>query len=675
MLKRNKKLSVAIATIMCVVAIGGVSLYAERTVLADEAVVADETPIKVITEDGLDGYTSVKTEKYKNREDRVTWDATKVPKELNRNENYYTYYSNGFYFKVTDKIKKEVCVDGYSSSVNRESVIFPEELTVSDRDTNVSTTYKVTGVEVSYSAGNLKYMKIPGTATYLNSLSSPNMKFTQIDFGENVKFNPDGGYVCYRHKNLKRVNLPEATTAIPERQFGECYNLSALIIPKNVTSIGLSAVNFSDDGSKVANIVMLGDNLENISSTVWPKYNTTIWTQSVDVYNKISYYIYDDINYKDYYYHTGVNVKIGRPYIEGYWDYGTYTDDNTDNAEVTIYGVTFKRTGENTVKIIGHNYKLEKYYLNNKGNISIDNTILVDNNRYEVTSIDKGVFDDVNANFEVSTQQAKDMLIDSGVPESKILYNSTIWMGFDTNIDGITYERSSDNTVRVKQSYDNRENIKIPEKIFVDNKEYYVTEIRQDAFRDCINLKNISLPNTITSIKDAAFFNCSSLTNLKLPEGLSEIRNGAFQYCNGLTDVIIPGGVSAIRGSAFQGCSQLENVTLENGVNEIDPDAFRDCIKLKNIILPNTVTSIKDTAFYNCKSLTSLELPESLTEIRDGAFMFCEGLEEVTIPDSVTTIGNNAFLGVANATFKVSSENVKNLLINSGVSESQIVFE
>ena len=69
-------------------------------------------------------------------------------------------------------------------------------------------------------------------------------------------------------------------------------------------------------------------------------------------------------------------------------------------------------------------------------------------------------------------------------------------------------------------------------------------------------------------------------------------------------------------------------------------------------MIPDSVTSIGWAAFDNCSGLTSVTIPDSVTSIGDGAFNFTS-LTSVTI----TANGGNA-------------ENVKQMMINTGVSES-----
>jgi hypothetical protein len=56
-----------------------------------------------------------------------------------------------------------------------------------------------------------------------------------------------------------------------------------------------------------------------------------------------------------------------------------------------------------------------------------------------------------------------------------------------------------------------------------------------------------------------------------------------------------------------------------------------------------------------------------VTSIGKGAFSYCSGLTNVTIPNSVTSIDSSAFQECQKAQFYVSSDRVKQILINNGV--------
>ena len=62
-----------------------------------------------------------------------------------------------------------------------------------------------------------------------------------------------------------------------------------------------------------------------------------------------------------------------------------------------------------------------------------------------------------------------------------------------------------------------------------------------------------------------------------IPCGVSEIGENAFKDCNTLTRVVIPNGVTKIGINAFFGCSVLEEAVIPNSVKDIERGAFAFC--------------------------------------------------------------------------------------------------
>ena len=75
----------------------------------------------------------------------------------------------------------------------------------------------------------------------------------------------------------------------------------------------------------------------------------------------------------------------------------------------------------------------------------------------------------------------------------------------------------------------------------------------------------------------------------------------------------------------------------------IGAHAFEWCQFVPSIILPNTLQTIGEKAFYGCTTIPSFDIPASVTTIGDYAFDYCIGMTYISIPASVTSLPNWTF--------------------------------
>jgi hypothetical protein len=141
-----------------------------------------------------------------------------------------------------------------------------------------------------------------------------------------------------------------------------------------------------------------------------------------------------------------------------------------------------------------------------------------------------------------------------------------------------------------------------------------VTEIVQDAFTDCTELTDVSIPNGVQSIN---FSGCISLASVTVPDSVTDVN---FVGCTSLADIALSDNVTIMY---FEGCTALKNVNIPKGVKEISPSAFKNCTGLKNVTLPKGLTSIRSEAFYGCTSLDTITIPSNVQEIAEDSFQGC----------------------------------------------------
>ena len=212
---------------------------------------------------------------------------------------------------------------------------------------------------------------------------------------------------------------------------------------------------------------------------------------------------------------------------------------------------------------------------------------------------------------------------------------------YDAEIDGIFYNFSGDEAEVANGWY--YETIVIPESVTYNGTTYAVTSIGKDAFRACVYLTSVIIPNSVTSIGDGAFYDCRALPSITIPSNVTTIGNDAFNCCYALSSITLPNSVISIGKRAFTSCRELTSIIIPDGVTSIEENTFNGCRALTSVIIPDNVTSIDYGAFYNCQALTSVIIPDGVTTIVEDVFFNCRSLSTVNIPSNVTTIGNTAF--------------------------------
>lgn len=168
-----------------------------------------------------------------------------------------------------------------------------------------------------------------------------------------------------------------------------------------------------------------------------------------------------------------------------------------------------------------------------------------------------------------------------------------------------------------------------------------LSELGASAFKGCANLKNVNLKDNFSLyvIGQSAFNGCTGLESINL-QNVKYIRNLAFNDCAELKNIEGLEKVIEIEASAFEGCTSLENITTLNHVEIIGEAAFRGCTSIKNIVLPDSVTSIGGWAFSGCSSIKSVTIPRSVTNIANGwtTFEDCSSLESITYLNEIEVV-------------------------------------
>lgn len=162
----------------------------------------------------------------------------------------------------------------------------------------------------------------------------------------------------------------------------------------------------------------------------------------------------------------------------------------------------------------------------------------------------------------------------------------------------------------------------------------------------------IEIPETysgfpVTAIYENAFQNCGQITEITVPASITRIGANAFDTCTSLKKVVISNASCEIGAAAFAYCSALESIELPSQLKTIPNEAFGHCLSLKSIEIPSTVTLIGTEAFRMCTSLTQIDIPASVTAIRINAFLGCSAVKAFSVDsgNSVYSSKNGVLYG------------------------------
>lgn len=228
---------------------------------------------------------------------------------------------------------------------------------------------------------------------------------------------------------------------------------------------------------------------------------------------------------------------------------------------------------------------------------------------------------------------------DKGDPTENIVIPASV--GYDTST---PYAVTAIGSGGVFTQHVNIKSVTIPDSVIV---------IGDGAFAECYNAESLTLGNSVEIIGVEAFYSFGILTengsgSLQLPNTVTNILRSAF-YTSGFTgDLVLPNSLTHMAQGAFAGCDGFTSLTIGSGLTTIPMNAFEQCLRLNgNLSIPGNVGTIGKYAFKDCTGITSLTLNNGLTGIGEEAFNGCTRLASSNIPAGITGVGKNAFANTA----------------------------
>ncbi|NJB81272.1 hypothetical protein GGR97_000031 [Wenyingzhuangia aestuarii] len=499
--------------------------------------------------------------------------------------------------------------------------------------------------------------------------------------------------------------MGSSLTTIGASAFKGCVNLTNLIIPDAVTSIG----NQSFGG---VNSSLFGETITSKLTNVIVKLRTPL-SVNANIFNN------GNIGNID------LRVPVGTQSLyqsaEVWKNFKTITEKDGLSKIFTANGINYavNNSSKKTVEV----YVNTSY---NGSNLSVPNTVIDTDTaiQYTVTSIGSSAFEgctsittltipnsltniaenafsnciflttinskpavpiSINANvFNNITIENIDLNVPVG---TQSLYEAAeVWKDFKTITEdeslsvqfitnGINYivTNTVNKTVAVAKNNSYVGAAVIPNSVVDASSgiEYTVNSISNSAFLGNNNLTEITLPVSVTTIGENAFSGCVGLASIILPETITSIGNNAFVSCTNLSSISVKMlSPVIIEANVFTGVN-IENINLNVPVgtkslyeaaevwknfksikedDSISPQFIVDGIKY--IITDSVNHNVKvgsNTSFVGAAIIPSKVtnsdtfLEYSITSIGENAFMGSNGLKSITIGSLITTIGKNAF--------------------------------
>ena len=472
-------------------------------------------------------------------------------------------------------------------------------------------------------------------------------------------------YYC---SSLKRITIPESVLSIGSYAFWQCKLLNDIILPNSLTSIG----KYAFDGCEALKSISLGNAITTINTGTFSGCDslTTITfgnslisigenafsycpsLVSIDIPNSVT-----SVGRFAFYECTGLkNIKIGCSvsYIGDYTFKKCNALETVTCAAMNPPEIDNETFSSYTAKLIVPRLSVNLY---KNADYWKKFNIIVGFYDFEQDGIYYNIIDKTNKKAEVTCRDES--------------YNS--------------YSGS----------------LSIPSTVQFSGTEYLVSRIGMNAFRDCVNLTSITIPNSITTIASSAFYNCVELENISLPKSITSIGQSAFVNCAKLTGIEIPNAVTSIDDYAFQGCDaisllnfnavlcadfsstashrpfynlNIKTINIGDSVQKIPAYFAYGLTKLDNLTIGKAVTSIGDYGFQGCKALKTINFNAescgnfnsydsspfynlNITTINIGNSVqripsyFAYGLSclvNIDIPNTINYIGYNAFYGCSN---------------------------
>ena len=173
-----------------------------------------------------------------------------------------------------------------------------------------------------------------------------------------------------------------------------------------------------------------------------------------------------------------------------------------------------------------------------------------------------------------------------------------------------------------------------------------VKRVMGGALEGCTALEelNFTTASVLTTIETNAFKQCTELRQMTLPPSLTEIGGEAFMGCSYLGNVIVPGSVRNVGDRAFKNCTGFTAAQIEYGVESLGEEAFCGDWRISEVDIPSTVTNIGVNAFGGDSSIIRIGLRGDVRKASE-IFSNYKFIREATVKEGTGEVVDGLFSG------------------------------
>lgn len=412
---------------------------------------------------------------------------------------------------------------------------------------------------------SLKELTLSSLLTEIPNDAFRQTAITSLNIPDGIK--KIGNRAFYSCKDLEEVAFPEDLQEIGNSSFNWCSKIEELVIPKKVTRIYNSA--FSNCYS-LQTVTITGNTIMDNWAFAWCSNLSTFIFPDGYTDDDLNGNIFDGCESLPIIYNSTTLFHFPQTGYESY----TIPEGITTIAQYAFYG-------NQSVKQLTLPSTINKF-----GNYSFANSIIEEFDLSGLDHLSLGIGTFSNSSIKQFISQKK---INNYAPSSFDGCKNITEMDLSgiRKIDGVIYDGN--------------------------------LGIGDYAFRDCVNLKNVILPEDAGQLEigSGAFMNCSSLESFDF-SNIRSINLKAFSNCTSIKRILISDfgkndiGVYLYPYS-FSGCSSLESVIISSsGLQHLYMTSFEGCDNLKSITINSqkipSIADLKGYPYYNLEGKTFADL-------------------------------------------------------------------